>query len=215
MKTKTISLYEFDELPEEIQNKAIRQRSDLNIGHDWWDLEYDNFHQLAGMFGFEVDLKRTYFIGFYHQGQGSSFYATADVVKLINTLKGQQWKETFPTFNPSVKEIPSSIIRITKLIEKGFIEFQSEVKHTNRESAIYTDHDTRIYSDGQCMNPVNVEKAIEMTEEIVGTIAEELNHFLFISLRDEYDYVTSRETVIETIKSNQYHFTANGRLDMD
>ena len=60
----------------------------------------------------------------------------------------------------------------------------------------------------------------EINEDEAETDEEDLNEqFLFdlcedyrIILRDEYEYLTSEEAIIETIESNEYYFTEDGKL---
>ena len=215
MKTKIIQLYEFDELPEDIRKKVVDRLGRINVDYGWWEFVYDDFFRLAKTFGIEVNLKKTFFTGFYHQGQGSSYTAYVDTGKLIQCIKDRAWKEYAPDLEFNFPEITSAILRIRKLIISNVIDFGGCVRPTNRETAIYTDFDTTKYTVCKCQNPVNVEKAIEQTEELVSVVCEELNHFLFRSLRDEFDHLTSEEAIVETIRANQYYFTEKGKLDSD
>lgn len=215
MKTKIIQLYEFDELPEDIRKKVVDRLGSINVDYGWWEFVYDDFFRLAKTFGVKVNLKKTFFTGFYHQSQGSSYTAHVDTGKLIQCIKDRAWKEYAPDLEFNFPEITSAILRIRKLIINNVIDFGGCVRPTNRETAIYTDFDTTKYTVCKCQNPVNVEKAIEQTEELVSVVCEELNHFLFRSLRDEFDYLTSEEAIVETIRANQYYFTKKGKLDSD
>lgn len=42
MRTINITLYKFDELPAEAQEKAISRYSDINVDYCWWDSIYDD-----------------------------------------------------------------------------------------------------------------------------------------------------------------------------
>jgi len=42
MKTIKIKLYDFKELPEDIQEKVINNLSDINVDYDWWDFIYQD-----------------------------------------------------------------------------------------------------------------------------------------------------------------------------
>ncbi len=48
----------------------------------------------------------------------------------------------------------------------------------------------------------------EVIEGIIDTLSRELQH----DLRDEYEYQTSEESIIETIQANDYGFDAEGRI---
>lgn len=42
MKTISINLYQFSELSEIAQQKAIEKLSDINVDHEWWDNTYED-----------------------------------------------------------------------------------------------------------------------------------------------------------------------------
>ena len=48
----------------------------------------------------------------------------------------------------------------------------------------------------------------ELDDEFLKSLCEDYR----IILRDEYEYQTSREAIIETIKANEYEFYANGKM---
>lgn len=56
MKTKTITLYSFDELSEEAKQKAIQNLSDINVDYEWWIITYEDAKNI-GLFinGFDLD----------------------------------------------------------------------------------------------------------------------------------------------------------------
>jgi len=47
MKTIEINLYEFDELGEEEQKRALRELSDINTDFDWWEFVYEDAEQIG------------------------------------------------------------------------------------------------------------------------------------------------------------------------
>lgn len=53
---------------------------------------------------------------------------------------------------------------------------------------------------------------IEALEEALEEIRIDFCHAIYASLRAEYEYLTSREVIIEKIEANNYEFTANGDL---
>lgn len=56
MKTKTINLYEFHELTEEAQQKALENLWDINVSHEWWDFTYEDAKNVGvKITGFDLD----------------------------------------------------------------------------------------------------------------------------------------------------------------
>jgi hypothetical protein len=211
MITKTINLYTFDELTPDAQNKAIENLRDVKYHYDWWESTYDDFHSIAKYFGFDVDLKNTWFTLSYSQGDGSSFTADVDVLKLISCIESEGWKEYAPKENFSLPSISKNVLRICKLIERNKIDIgKVHIYPCNRETnvSIVFEHD---YANTRVLE--RIEYAIGELNEIVLDTAKELNKFLYRQLRDECDYQSSREAIIETIKANEYTFTENGKLE--
>jgi hypothetical protein len=56
MKTIEIKLYKFNELPEEVQEKAIEKYFDINVDYDWWDFTYEDAENIGlKINGFDLD----------------------------------------------------------------------------------------------------------------------------------------------------------------
>jgi hypothetical protein len=213
MKTKTIKLFQFDELPAEAKKKVIEKHYDINVDYEWWDdFVYEDLHTLAALLGVDVDLKKTYFSGFYHQGQGSAFTADIDVLKLVEGVKSEAWKQHAPNENLKFHKVTPNIERVCKLIKAGYIDFWASVRTSNRETSVSTDADFNITSSGLCGNPSNVEKACIELQDLIEDAAETINHWFFDNLRDNYDYNTSEEAIIESIKANEYWFDLSGNI---
>ena len=45
METIQVTVYQFDELEPEAQNKVLSQFSDINVDHDWWEFLYEEFKE--------------------------------------------------------------------------------------------------------------------------------------------------------------------------
>lgn len=56
--TRTITIYQFDELSEEAQEKAIEICSDYNVNHDWWEHTCDQDAVTIGLKITEFDIDR-------------------------------------------------------------------------------------------------------------------------------------------------------------
>ena len=70
------------------------------------------------------------------------------------------------------------------------------------------------YSDGKNTDKVTEDneydfdnEADELENEFLNSICEDYR----VMLSNEYDYLTSEEAIIETIRANEYEFTADGR----
>lgn len=209
MKTIKIEVYTFEQLSEKSKETAIDYFRNINVDQGWWEAVYDDFKEIANLFGISVDLKRTYFDGFYHQGQGSSYTASVNAIKMIEGVKVQAWKKYSP--NEKFKLQPLSIDRrVIELIHDGTIDVYATVTPGYRCASIAVSVYFR-YGGTSCTNYDKIDKNLEGVEDWVTNVCEELNHFLFKKLRDEFDYLTSNEAVIETIIADDYDFTREGK----
>lgn len=219
MKTKTITLYSFDELSEDAKKKAIDNLRDVNTDFEWWDFAYDDFKAFAALFGITLNEKRRnnpkstlepeiYFNGFYSQGSGSSFSASVDAVKFVNAIDTEIWKENYPKETLSFYAVTPNIRRICKLISSDAIDFHCWIETGRREASVnfkyeYTDIDQ--YRIGEA-----IEKELAY---LLEDATNELNNWLYKNLETEYEYRSSDEAIIETIQANEWTFTEDGTLE--
>lgn len=208
MKAISINLYQFDELSHEAQQTAVEVFRDINLHPEWWDFVFEDFCQLCQYLGLTIDLKRTYFSGFYHQGQGSSYTAGVNVLKLLNGVKQESWKEYAPR---EVSNFPAFSLdsRIYKLVQSNVIALYCRVTPSNRETAIDVIFEAD-YTLNRCSNYINIDLAMAQLESWVTDICEELNAILFRMLEKEYDYRLSDEAVKDSIRANQFDFREDG-----
>lgn len=55
---RTIRVYKFSELNEEIQNKVINKYRYINVEHQpWWEYTYDDINYIASIIGIEINLR--------------------------------------------------------------------------------------------------------------------------------------------------------------
>jgi len=74
---------------------------------------------------------------------------------------------------------------------------------------LYMKYPVKLDDDGDDDNEWDRDKEQEMLDaEFLQSILEDYR----IILQKEYEYLTSRESIIETIKANEYEFTEGGKL---
>lgn len=144
IETKTRTLYNFDELPDDIKKKAIEKLYDINVDHDWWDSTYDDAKTIG--------LKITGFdTGRRNDITGKLIFPALDVVKNIIKEHGEtcdtyklamkylgvlqthhdnedeyQIEETSAEFEQSLKEEYLSILRK----EMEYLQSEDAIKET-------------------------------------------------------------------------------------
>lgn len=170
MKTVEIKLYEFNELPEDIQEKVIEKNYDININYDWWEGIYDDAENIGlEITSFDIDR------GSYCNMEPS-----------INTL-----------------EIAQNILNShgencdTHKTAENFLEEHSPIYSE------YLDEESEHYESTEYE-----EKLLKIESDFLKSISEDYR----IILQKEYEYLTSYETIKETLIINEYNFTINGEI---
>lgn len=168
MKTKTIILYTYDELPDDAKDKAIEKLWDLNISHAWYEYTYDD----AAAIGLKIadfDLNSISAKGFLTATAEEAAYA---IIKSHG--------ETCDTFK----------------LASEFLKQSEELKKEHPED----DEGDRgsEYDDAKEAMEAGFERAL-------------IDEYAFI-LNREYEYLTSRPVIEESIRANEYHFDEAGNL---
>jgi len=208
MKTGKYKKYAFEKLPYDIQDKVCEDFATVNLEEDWWDSIYDRFKLIAAFFGFNVDLKKTYFNGFYNGSQASCYTASINIIKAIQCLQQKQWEKQFPQESLHIGDCDFDS-RVVSLIERGFITGSGNVQPSDRESSIFTELRFK-FPYNNCTNYDSIERELNCIQDDLIDLALTLNFWLFTSLRKEYDFLTSKKQVRETIINAQYKFNRNG-----
>lgn len=162
-KVRSYTVYKFDELSAEGQQKAVENLYDINVDHDWWEYTYKDAQTIGlKITGFDIDR------GAYCKGEWIESPLTA--VKLIKKNHGESC-ETYKT----ALQYEKLMLECPRNEEDEPIEDELEVIEDDFRNALLEDYR--------------------------------------VMLEQEYEYLTSREAIIETISANDYMFTVNGKLD--
>lgn len=103
-------------------------------------------------------------------------------------------------FNLSAHEVAANIIRDhgercgTNKTAQDFLDAVNSIEPTEGEE----------YGEGKEYE----DKMMELESEFLKSLCEDYR----IILDNEYEYLTSREAIIETIEANEYEFTKDGKL---
>ena len=209
MKTITLKLYSFNELDKEAKQKALTTYQDLNVGFNWWDDEFEDFIELCSYLSITVKKESIRFRGFYSQGDGSSFSAIVDIPKLVNAIANQSWKDYAPQQEFVFIE-PQIDRRVMALVANGLLPSEPQIIGRSRQYGVVTDLGiSEVIKDGKTHD--NIFEELDKLEEWLHTVAEILNRHLYKSLENQYEFLTSDTAIKESILTNEYLFTADGR----
>jgi hypothetical protein len=209
MKKITITLYRFEELPQATQKQVTEKLSHINANYSfWYEHSYDHFKNLCALLGITVEPRSIHFRGFYSQGDSSSFRADVDLVKLVEAVKSRSWTELMPESELEV-QAPDISPSLYSLIKKESIDISANIHSLSTGIGITAGINWNYES---FKNLFNIETAFSYLEKWFQKTAETLNDYLYKTLQTEYEYVTSEQSVAETIMANEYVFTADGEL---
>jgi hypothetical protein len=180
--TVTRDILTFAELNDKQKAKVIDNLRDINVDHDWHDSVFEDTTTILTMLGFtNVDIR---FSGFAHQGDGASFTGTFSVPKTKKEAKERLSK---------VKEYAPKV----KLYDFVDMRFNKEEKEA--ETLLVGRLDSR-YSHANTVSSDNGD---------LTHFVRDFSNYIYKSLWDEYDYLTSDEAIKETIEANEYEFYAD------
>jgi hypothetical protein len=188
--TKT-DVYKFHELSEDAQETVIAKYYDINIYDEWHEFVIDMMKDAGAMIG--IDISDIYYRGFWSQGDGACFHGTYEYRK-------GGYKRVVKEF-PEWKELHA--------IAKGLQEIQR--KHFYQLSAkVGRGYNANLYSHENTTSIRVYDMYGETNNESVCELLRDFMRLIYSTLKKEYEYLTSEETIIETIESNEYEFTENG-----
>jgi hypothetical protein len=180
--TRIITLYRFDELSEEAQEAALSNLHDVNVHHNWRDSMYEDA-KLIGLEIKEFDIERRTIKGELNE-------YLLDVCKSIRKNHGKGCR-TFQAATAYHKQY------IAAFIEWYGIQTQQ------------VDPSASHWKPKDWLANFKLE---DEAQEIEADFAKKLLEDYLLIWRNEYEYQTSREQVVETIKANDYLFTKLGKL---
>lgn len=186
MRTETIkkTYYTFEELNDEHKKRAIENNRYINVEHDWWEYVYDDTIQIGKILGLKIE--RIFFSGFWSQGDGACFECYFSHEKQI--LK--RIKE----YAPKDEELHRIAKAFSSLHAKSFYTTKGRTKQSG-----YYNHEYSMIID------IDHEKGAENYEEWKELLAD-FARWIYKSLKNEYKYLTSDETIAESLIDNGCEF---------
>lgn len=200
MRTETIKLYKFEELSEEVQEKVIEKKYDINLHHDWWESIYEMYMQDET--GFDID--KIYFSGFSSQGDGAMFVGSPNE-DILNFITPNYRNEAYQKdWSKVIKLIKNDHINIYGSFTHGSGHYYHSKSYSDNLDAEMTNN------DWYGKNYSNIEDILEDILEEIREYYEDVCNKIYRSLEQEYEYYSSREAIEETISCNDYEFTEDG-----
>lgn len=199
VETTTRTLYHYDELPTDKAKEKARDwfRTDYP-DYDWWD--YDDAKQIGAFMGLtDMEIQ---FTGFWSQGDGASFTARY-------------------TFEPNACDMVKDYAPQDSTLHAIAAEFDRlQSLYGNTLSAKVTRSNAMNYVHQYMMDVDDCEvfpdddKESYISAEDENALRDNCRAFagwIYRQLESQYDYLVSDEAVEESIRSNEYEFTEEGK----
>jgi hypothetical protein len=208
--TKTITLYTFEELPdEEAKEKARQWWRDASAHDEFWDATYEDADAIAGLMGIEIDRAKNgpgyvgpapaiQFSGFWSQGDGASFTG--------------KWRST-PDAVAKVKDYAPKDEKLHAIAQELQDAGPNLLATITRDRGGNYSHENTVSIDVETVDP-ETEDADAAPKDKAEAVAEALRDFMrwiYRQLEAEHTYQNADEQVDEMLVSNGYHFTATGK----
>ena len=210
------TLYRFDELDYSAQERAMEQHNEHSLDYEWWESEYEYFVGQMEEFGVHIDQRvwtnsyghsgsepKINFSGFYSQGDGASFEASVDL---------DAWLKAMGLH---------TVYRSLYMAAQGRIEGCDIYKcRIDRTSSMYSHENTmyaeiEVWDSREWDNPSakKVEEQAAQAQDDLQQWAREQAHGLWVTLRDEYEYLSGREYLTEYFRDHEYYFDEEGNYE--
>ena len=193
--TKEYKVFSIEDVKndEKLKEKVLQKYYDINVDFEgWYDGVYENWMEDLKNYGFE-DVK-IYFTGFCSQGDGACFISKNIKLSLLAEK-----------LNFSSREIKV----IKALQEQGYI--YSELTHNNQYYHEYSTYFV-IYDGYTRATWKHILKIVSRLETATKNLIIALSKGIYRDLQKEYEYLTSEDSILETLKLNDYEFTEDGTI---
>ena len=197
MKQKTVNVYKFDELSDDVKEKILDKFRDINVDYEWWECDLDYIsEQIKEKVGIDISSKDISF----DFGNGCNIYIkSSDIVSELSS----KYPELIDL------DLPEKFGCFTNYMGGG-INSNLKRSEVNIDYAEFEEYD-----DESELRKVVYEKGIEEIKGKIEDDLDELHNILeqgFKDLWENYHNSMSDESVKETIECNEYFFTEDGSL---
>lgn len=216
MRTKVVTLYEYDELPSDKAKEAAR---------DWFRqcddfsniVDYEDFLSIAAMMGLDIGRKREsngreypaiYWTGFWSQGDGASFTgkyrAKPDCFEAVKAYAPQDsdLHDIADDFEGIAKSYPQATATIGR-------PYGTRYSH---ECTMYVTEFSPSGGDWEADEALPQE-TFAAVEALLQEACRKLAKWFYRYLQDWYEDHNSDEQVAENIRINDYTFTEDGERE--
>jgi hypothetical protein len=184
---KKTDVYKFEELPEEGKENAIQNLYDINVDYDGW---YEDDYLLE-----PKDYTGT---------DGKPMFSWKQIYFDLDRNNYVQFIDLVVNDENSFRELLNITPEVWEELNYGFENGNYRWNTPNTKLILEYVGEGEFTPEGWKQIDEIIENAQDIFADLVGNALNNLNK--------NYEYLTSEEAIIETIKANEYEFTADGKL---
>lgn len=186
----------------------------FNVGHDWWDSVYSDFHQICEILGIDLDKNEPSFSGFWSQGDGASWTGAYNAVgRRIPTydLAPQKIREHAPK-DEELHRIADELCLLARVYFPTYIQVSRNIGHYVHSSTMNVET-LELCVGGEWYADYHdhgiADEVLDHVNDTLQDLFRALAGWLYTTLETEYDYLTSDEAVIESLEANEIEEEVN------
>lgn len=188
MKTITRNILTFSELNAEQKEKALELNRDCNVDQEWWTFVYDDAKDIGAMLGF--DIENIFFSGFWRQGDGACFTGRFSYPRK-NIGKAIRGHVTNDDELHRIADEAQRLYRQSFFTACGSIAHRGHYCHERSMDVTLSD-----YSDFRG----------KVEERDWTELCADFALWIYGKLEDSHKYLTSDESVAESLEANDVEF---------
>ena len=203
------TVYELNELSGAARERARAWYRESCLDYDWHEFVYEDFETVCRLLGVTLrsspvrlmgggtrQAPRVFFRGFSYQGDGASYEG------VYTYAKGAA--RAVRAHAPKDDNLHAIADALAEAQRRNFYQLGADIHQSGHycheyTMAIHVERDSPTWQD-----------MTDGAEEAVIEALRDLARWLYRQLELEYNYLTSDEAVDETIRANEYTFTADG-----
>lgn len=197
--THTITTYQFSELSDEAQKKALDTCRDWNVDDSYWyETIIEDAKETAALMGLEVD--NIYFSGFWSQGDGASFTGNYSYRKgSVKAVKEHAPQDT---------ELHRIAADLAAHQSRYFYGLSASISANDRYHTLHVEIDSEhVTLPWAAFDDTS---ACETAHDGISEPLKDFAHWIYRDLERSYEYLISDDAVREAIESNEIEFTETG-----
>lgn len=178
----------FKDLPEKRKEELRDKWRELNVCDDWYEDTFDYAKEEAAKFGLHIE--NIYFSGFWSQGDGASFDGYLS------------FKECdAATLPEDVRDVYSAIHEQDAMVKIADPEAEFSVRVTQHG---YYNHENTMHFEFRYSHD-DEECSFLPDEETIEDALRDYARWIYSTLEEEYEYLTSDEAIDEYLNDQDYN----------